>query len=491
MRMGLILAIVCAATLFAADPPIALTRLSVPPDALTNAKIEWFGVYFGSNKIGHYRTELRPTDLNNAPAFEETVHGALAMKSLGVELDMKYQERTLFSATPPYALLHKQQRIETDGESQTIEVARRDDGKYRAVIHENGETREFPVEIDYTFADYLTPAVWVADPARKEGDELYVRAFDFESLRPDPEYFLVTAIKHTVAGGVKTRYFELAMRSLKSKIAGTLTADAQGNVYESTIAGMFQIRLEPEIIAKAKGVSVDIFRAGMVKIDRPIGDPSQIESLVLRCPSLIDLPNTKGQQVTTVDGKSVLRLGQSEGPTVKVTAEARLEALRETPEHPIRHPKIAELVGTITAGKQNDEEKVRAILSFVDTFIEDSYTAEPLTVSHLLDKKQGDCTEHTMLFTTLARAAGIPSRDVSGLIYMGDEFQAFGGHAWNEVALDGHWVQIDATWGEFDINATHILFGHEMGNDLAVLTKLAGKTLHVVSVKPAPEEKNR
>ena len=46
-----------------------------------------------------------------------------------------------------------------------------------------------------------------------------------------------------------------------------------------------------------------------------------------------------------------------------------------------------------------------------------------------------------MLFVALARAAGIPSREAGGYMYMGDKLKAFGGHAWCEVVLDGHWVE--------------------------------------------------
>ena len=42
-------------------------------------------------------------------------------------------------------------------------------------------------------------------------------------------------------------------------------------------------------------------------------------------------------------------------------------------------------------------------------------------------------------------------------IYTADEAKpAFGAHAWAEVLLNGEWKQVDATWGEFEINPTHV-----------------------------------
>ena len=39
---------------------------------------------------------------------------------------------------------------------------------------------------------------------------------------------------------------------------------------------------------------------------------------------------------------------------------------------------------------------------------------------------------------------------------MGDDAQAFGPHAWNEVVVNGLWQPVDATWAQAEIDATHI-----------------------------------
>jgi transglutaminase-like putative cysteine protease len=69
----------------------------------------------------------------------------------------------------------------------------------------------------------------------------------------------------------------------------------------------------------------------------------------------------------------------------------------------------------------------------------------------------GDCTEHSVLAAALARAAGMPSRVVGGLVYVdglpGAAKGGFGYHMWTEVYV-GEWLPIDATFGGYD--ATHI-----------------------------------
>ena len=69
-----------------------------------------------------------------------------------------------------------------------------------------------------------------------------------------------------------------------------------------------------------------------------------------------------------------------------------------------------------------------------------------------LESLSGDCTEHTVLFIALARAAGIPARICSGIAFARDAFYY---HFWAEVYV-GRWVQMDPTWGQTIADANHI-----------------------------------
>ena len=92
---------------------------------------------------------------------------------------------------------------------------------------------------------------------------------------------------------------------------------------------------------------------------------------------------------------------------------------------------------------KDEWDRVQLLLNYVDTYIEDDYLTNPLSVYDILEKKTGDCSEHALLFNTLARAAGIPSRELTGL--MNYEDNKFGLHAWNEVVIEGYWYPVDPT----------------------------------------------
>jgi hypothetical protein len=85
---------------------------------------------------------------------------------------------------------------------------------------------------------------------------------------------------------------------------------------------------------------------------------------------------------------------------------------------------------------------------FVDEFIVKkslAYGATP--ASTVATTREGDCTEHAMLFTAIARKAGHAARFVSGLVLVkpsadSNELRAYG-HAWAEVFEQKRWRRYD------------------------------------------------
>ncbi len=64
----------------------------------------------------------------------------------------------------------------------------------------------------------------------------------------------------------------------------------------------------------------------------------------------------------------------------------------------------------------------------------------------------GESNEHTVMFTSFARAAGMPTRMVGGLVYLNGYFYY---HTWPET-WHGQWVPVDPAMGQFPADVTHI-----------------------------------
>lgn len=118
------------------------------------------------------------------------------------------------------------------------------------------------------------------------------------------------------------------------------------------------------------------------------------------------------------------------------------------------HPRVRE-TAQIAVGPETDTWR-RAVR--IHDWVFRNITKTPVisipSALDVLQTREGDCNEHAVLFTALARAAGIPTRIAVGIVWS-DESMAFGYHAWAEVYV-GEWIPMDPTFGQPIADATHI-----------------------------------
>ncbi len=117
-----------------------------------------------------------------------------------------------------------------------------------------------------------------------------------------------------------------------------------------------------------------------------------------------------------------------------------------------KDPAIVELSREIIGGQKDILEMTKLIHDWVYKNIKKVPTITMPLATDVLSMRQGDCNEHTVLFTALSRSAGIPTRIAVGLTYQ-DGFFYY--HAWPEVYFN-EWVAVDPTLGQFPADASHI-----------------------------------
>ena len=93
----------------------------------------------------------------------------------------------------------------------------------------------------------------------------------------------------------------------------------------------------------------------------------------------------------------------------------------------------------------------------------------------VLQFRRGDCNEYTVLFTALARALGIPTKMIAGLVYMNGRFFY---HAWPEIYA-GEWLAVDPTFGQAPADVTHLPL---IEGGLEEQTALAGQIGNIKAV---------
>jgi len=134
------------------------------------------------------------------------------------------------------------------------------------------------------------------------------------------------------------------------------------------------------------------------------------------------------------------------------------EALEPEPLIQSDDPRIRDQARSITVARaqwRQDPKDVAAQLTrSVYRMLEKTITFSVPNAVQVLETRQGDCNEHTVLYVAMARSLGLPARTAVGLVYVNG---AFFYHAWPEVWL-GEWVAVDPTFGQIPADASHIRF---------------------------------
>ena len=303
-------------------------------------------------------------------------------------------------------------------------------------------------------------------------------------------------IEDRVVNGVKVRigiveseYVELGMKSKEH-----VTLD--GDLIETVIGGMFTLRNEPKKVAMDVTAAFDAIRAGLIFVKKELGDPKQVTGLKLRLSgvprreALIDDARQSYQRGEGPAAKHTVTLKTAEPPAKPLALPIKLAPgdkqigkwLKPSALAQSDAPQVVKMAKKIVGDEQDSLKAASKIQAWVHENVEKKYLAAMSNAVGVLEKMQGDCSEHSVLFVALCRAAGIPAREAVGIGYS-NSMQAFGYHAWGEVYV-GKWVAMDPTWGENFADATHVKFGIGGTESLGAIAGLFGSLkIEVIEVK--------
>jgi protein-glutamine gamma-glutamyltransferase len=311
------------------------------------------------------------------------------------------------------------------------------------------------------------------EPAEvRAGMSATVTEFDSDRETDKATAVKVVEIRKQRLSGVDTEVAVLSSQTEGEETVSRSVIASGAVILDTTLGEGIEIRWQEKAQAQSDVAGFDMV-ADAVKVDRPLGEASAIRELHLRvaAPSGLRLRDAPNQELTRrPDGGFDVALFSR--PGLPVMPSERQAALAVSSSIDAGHPAIAALARSLTEGESDPARRVERLIAWTYQNLAKELSTNLTTASQVLAHKQGDCTEHALLFVALARAAGIPAREVSGLVYMGDGIQRFGWHAWAEVDLDGRWVQVDPSWGEPLANATHLTLG--VGDEADWVAALGG-----------------
>lgn len=256
---------------------------------------------------------------------------------------------------------------------------------------------------------------------------------------------------------------------------------------EMSLGGAFISGLESELAAREylsqaafnkKDVLLDF---SLIKTDTLISNPSLVTSLEVMLSGLGDklkAPNNNRQKCT-LEGQELHCYIKTQW---EVIADNRAyendpkiaKYLKPSYQVPSNNEKIQKTARTITALADTPMEQIRLLIKWLNNNIQKK-PVDVFTALDVLSRKEAECQGHAYLFTAFARAVGIATRVVNGVVYS-EELQGFLYHTWVESFVEGRWISVDPTIGQSPTDATHIkLVEGERILDLAPLVDLIGK----------------
>jgi hypothetical protein len=471
---------------------LVVISLALPafPDALDAAALEklfgdeWYGVYLNGQKAG-YATFRFGRGAGRTYEYEEEVQLKITMS--GLQQDMHMLGKRVYDDTG--ALVRLESRVQ-DPVSVSEFTAEVQGDQMHLVSKMGGDvTTQWLPKPKESLRDALKFGLWVAENQPGVGDTLTFAMFEPMYQREITATSRVAGVEQRLLDGVPTTVYRIATHYDIMNLDAESYVTADGTVLEDVLAGIMKIRLEPEHVAKDVRYSNDVIISNAVVLEEAIPDSRTRESLrlYLAGPLSGDHLFCDERQTLRRDGEQVLfeakRISMDDwaGPTLPIQNPEVAEWTRATPFVQSDHPKILEKAREIVGDTTNAWEAAKKLNEWVRANMRSTFSARFTNALEVLENLEGDCTEHSVLFIALARAVGIPAREVAGLVYVDAGKPAFYFHQWAKVWV-GKWVDMDPTFGQTTVDVTHIKLGEGDLFDLARIIPIIGRLkIHLVS----------
>lgn len=345
---------------------------------------------------------------------------------------------------------------------EVIVTARRDGGKLKMTRTQGKTTTTTAVALPRdTVRGQRGLERWLRGE-RKAGDT-YSRftVVDWDAPRiEEKETYTFKGKKEAVLSGVKTSLSAVVSRTAGLKAEAEVFPD--GRIYSADLGGIWELRLMPEALAKKMdGKLVDIMEATSIRLDREVGQSGEaIDELTLELSGLGDLKVPASRRQVVAEGKKSTTVTlKRDKPSDRAEPLSKQEQKRYTASSSrlqSDHKRVKDLARKVVGDEKDKRRAARKLVAWVYRNLKKSYADNAENALDVLDRKAGACAQHSLLFVALARAAGIPAREVGGATYTHTKKPLLVWHAWVEYHDGKQWVAADPTFGQQRVDGGHL-----------------------------------
>ncbi len=432
----------------------------------------WTGIIFNGEKVGYAHVQVTPSE-ERPDRFEIRSQSLLRIRMLG--FDKRIALESIDRVRSDLTLEWFAHRYDLDGSRLDItgEVA---GNVLNGTIDNAGRVSRIALPLDEPVFPASAVSLIPVHRGLRIGAEYRFPVFSGQTQS-------IVAAEQKIEAYESSEFFEDRAYRVSSGFLGlsstTWFSDRGLPLLELGLGGVIISAISTEERAKrfiattALNKDEAIIGFSLIKPDVAIERPRELRSLDVVLsgdPALTIVASDPRQQChRSGDALSCAIRAIAKWPASPDAATLRQD-LRDSLAVPADDTRIRTLAGTITGTETGPTRQVEALMAWMRTNIRKEPT-DAFSALDVLRTRAAECQGHAFLYAALARALGIPTRVVNGVVYS----EAHGGflfHAWNESWVGDGWVSVDATFDQLPADATHIKLVY--GESVADLVALAG-----------------
>lgn len=421
-------------------------------------KDSWMKLLFNGQPIGYSHTSVETRENHPTEYYRVTSRVRMKLKLMGEA--QKIDVDTTVHLDVMQRLQNFKFELRSPGYTMEMKAIRADEREFRLVTTTGTSRQRRTIEIPDDVVLH-SPMMEMALKNLQPGQQITIKTLDPASLSTAKVIVRALRRERIRFGDEEREATVLSSEYQGVSILSWIDSDGVALRQETPFGwNMERCTIDEAFKAlRAAGRSDDVLKGMAVPCLGGVTSPRKKTELRLRLTGVSfskeELASNR-QLVAKVEGDEVelvVKAARLPGPDAQGAAlVGREECLAATPTIQSDHPDIVRTAREVAGAESTALAKALAICDWVDDAVEDVMTVSLPSALDVLRTRKGDCNEHTYLFVALARAAGVPAVVKVGLAYHEGGFYY---HAWPAVHV-GEWVELDPTWGEKTVDATHI-----------------------------------
>jgi len=452
--------------------PARLSAYKIPYES-------WMGAFVGESKVGYLSLKIDPAEFDGVKGYK--IASAMHTRLTVLVVELKQEVTTVILADADYNPIYEEFAMSSGGKTTTV-TAKFTKAVVECVVSAGSGSSKKSIPIPAGVSLVGDAMFATLDKVPEVGKEYDMHYFNPLTLAIEDLKVKAERREKITVGGKD--YDTFVLNNITPMGTMTVWQEPTGEVVKvEAMMGISMVRQSKAEAMEGLGGTVEDFAVRTrVKTDKPIKSPREAKSLEV---VLVGLDDPKmaitdsRQKASKVKGKpgSVrfrVTAGKFDGRrsvALPVKKTGFDEYLAPTPYVDSDEAQVREQAEK-AAG---DAKKAYSACSKIREWIYSSLKVRAdigitRSASDVLESKVGVCRDYATLFAAMARACGVPSKVVSGVVYLNDGFYY---HAWVECWV-GEWVPFDATMPTDFVDATHIKLAEGDATTMFTLAKVIG-----------------